>query len=207
VHCTALHCTAYCMTLLEQFTLCGHTTAQVISLWLLSMVDQVQSQLSSGGICSEKSGSGAGFHRVLWLPLSIPIPLNAPFPSFIIQGWSNGPCMPKFQGIQSQPTLRRKKKIHTVVFQVMILSSLPGRYLPHCNMVPTQKIAIQIFIIMKTSNLILERCLKALINKGFLQNNSHHSSTPCSIFHSIVIKYLGIFYISSPGILIDITKL
>jgi hypothetical protein len=51
-----------------------------------------QAQVRSCGICGGQGGTGAGFLRVLWFPVSILIPPTAPHSSSsIVRRWYNRP--------------------------------------------------------------------------------------------------------------------
>jgi hypothetical protein len=52
--------------------------AHAVSRRLPTAAARVRAYVRSCGICSEQSGTGEGFLRVLWFPLPILIPLNAP---------------------------------------------------------------------------------------------------------------------------------
>jgi hypothetical protein len=58
--------------------LVGRSMAQAISRWLPTAAARVQARFWSSGICGGQSGDGAGFLRVLRIPLSIFIPPNTP---------------------------------------------------------------------------------------------------------------------------------
>jgi hypothetical protein len=62
----------------------GCVIAQVVSLWLPTVVAQVLAQVMSCGVCDGQSGTGAGFFQVLRFPLPILNPLTAPHLSSII---------------------------------------------------------------------------------------------------------------------------
>jgi hypothetical protein len=72
----------------------GRAIAQAVSLWLPTAAARVQARDRSCEICGERSGTGAGFLRVLRFPLPIFIPPIAPkSPSSIIWGWYNRPIV------------------------------------------------------------------------------------------------------------------
>jgi hypothetical protein len=54
----------------------GRAIAEAVSRWLHTAAARVQSRVWSSGICGGQSGAGAGFLRVLRLPLPIFIPPN-----------------------------------------------------------------------------------------------------------------------------------
>jgi hypothetical protein len=57
----------------DKVILKGRDIAQAVSRWLPTAVGQLQVRVSSCEICSDQSGSGAGFLRVLRFPLPISI--------------------------------------------------------------------------------------------------------------------------------------
>jgi hypothetical protein len=70
----------------------GSAIAQAVSRWLPTAAARVRARVWSCGICGGQSGAGAGFLRVLRLPLPIFIPPIAPqSSSSIIWGWYNRP--------------------------------------------------------------------------------------------------------------------
>jgi hypothetical protein len=71
----------------------------------------VRAQVRSCGICGAQSGTGAGFLRGLWFPLSIIILPTAPHSSSIIWDWYNRPnCGRRTKWTQSHPTPKNLKK-------------------------------------------------------------------------------------------------
>jgi hypothetical protein len=56
----------------------GRAIVQAVSLRLPTATARVRAHFRSCGICGEQSGTGAGFHRVLGLPLPILFPPTAP---------------------------------------------------------------------------------------------------------------------------------
>jgi hypothetical protein len=56
----------------------GHAVAQVVGHWLPTAATRVRAQVWSRGICDRQSDAGAGFLRVLRLPLPIFILPTAP---------------------------------------------------------------------------------------------------------------------------------
>jgi hypothetical protein len=68
--------------------LVGRAITQVVLVGFPPRPPGFDPQIMSCGICGGQSGTGASFLRVLLFPLSILIPLNAPY-SFIIRGWYN----------------------------------------------------------------------------------------------------------------------
>lgn len=90
-------------------------------IWIISLsgrlsitLASVLSQDRSHGMCGGQSGTGSGYHQVLWFPLPSFIPPTAP-PSSVIQGWYNRPNNGwHTKWIQSHLTLQiKKKKKHT----------------------------------------------------------------------------------------------
>jgi hypothetical protein len=72
----------------------GRAIAQVVSCWLPTVPTQVRTRVRSCGICSGRSGTGAGLLGVLQFPLPIFIPLIAPqSPSSIIWGCYSRPVV------------------------------------------------------------------------------------------------------------------
>jgi hypothetical protein len=64
----------------------GRAIAQAVSRRLPTAEARVRPQVRSCGICGRRSGSGAGFLRVLRFPLPVLIPPTAPHSS-IIRDW------------------------------------------------------------------------------------------------------------------------
>jgi hypothetical protein len=56
----------------------GSAIDQAVSRRLPTAMARVRAQVTSCGIRGGQSGTGAGFLRVLWFPLPIIIPQNAP---------------------------------------------------------------------------------------------------------------------------------
>jgi hypothetical protein len=72
----------------------GRVRAQVVSRRLPTAATRVRAQVRSCGICGGQSCTGAGFLRVLRVPLPILIPPIAPqSPLSIIWGWYNKPVV------------------------------------------------------------------------------------------------------------------
>jgi hypothetical protein len=67
---------------------------------------QAVSGSSPGGICGGRSGTGAGFLRVLRLPLPILIPPTVPHSSSIIRGYNRPNSGRRTKWTQSHPTPR-----------------------------------------------------------------------------------------------------
>jgi hypothetical protein len=85
--------------------------AQAVSRRLSTAAARVRAKVRSCEICGGKSGTGAGFLRVLWFPLPILIPPTAPHLSSIIRGWYNRPVSGRrTKWTQSHPTPRDLKK-------------------------------------------------------------------------------------------------
>jgi hypothetical protein len=92
----------------------GRAIAQAVSRWLPTAAARVRARVWACGICGGQSGSGVGFLRVLWFPLSIFSPPNAPqSPPSIIWGWNNRPVVAAVvSGLSLTPliTVKGKKK-------------------------------------------------------------------------------------------------
>jgi hypothetical protein len=70
----------------------GRSIAQAVSRWLPTAAARVRARVWSCGICGGQSDAGAGFLRVLQIPLPMFIPPIAPqSPSSIIWGLYNRP--------------------------------------------------------------------------------------------------------------------
>jgi hypothetical protein len=69
----------------------GLTIAQAVSRRIPIAAARVRAQVRSCGICGGQSGTGAGFLRVLRVPLLIRIPPTAQHSSSIIRGWYKRP--------------------------------------------------------------------------------------------------------------------
>jgi hypothetical protein len=59
----------------------GRAIGQAVSRWLPIATVRVRDRVTSGDICGEQSGTGAGFIRILRFPLPIFSPPIAPQPS------------------------------------------------------------------------------------------------------------------------------
>jgi hypothetical protein len=90
----------------------GRAIAQAVSRWLPTAAARVRSQVRSCGISCGRSGTGAGFLRVLPFPLPTFIPPNAPqSSSSIIRGWYNRPTVADVpSGLSLTPPRESKKK-------------------------------------------------------------------------------------------------
>jgi hypothetical protein len=90
--------------------MCGCALAQAVSRWLPTVAARVRARVWSCGICSEQSGAGAGFLRVLRFPLPIFIPPIAPqSSSSIIWGLYNRPEVAAVPSGLSPTPLKIKK--------------------------------------------------------------------------------------------------
>jgi hypothetical protein len=69
----------------------GCATAQAVSRWLPTAAAQVRAWIRSCGICGGRSGTGAGFLRVLRFLLPVIAPTASHSSSSIIWGWYNRP--------------------------------------------------------------------------------------------------------------------
>jgi hypothetical protein len=88
----------------------GRAIAQAVSRLLPTAAVRVRSRVWSSGIYGGQSVAGAGFLRVLRVPLPIFIPPIAPqSPSPIIWGWYNRPEVTAVQGTWSHPTSNERK--------------------------------------------------------------------------------------------------
>jgi hypothetical protein len=87
----------------------GRAIAQAVSRWLPTAAAWVRTRVWSCEICGGQSGAGAGFIRVLRLPLPIFIPPIAPqWPSSIIWGLYNRPEVAAVPSGLSPTPLRKK---------------------------------------------------------------------------------------------------
>jgi hypothetical protein len=88
----------------------GHAVAQAVSRLLPTAATSVRAQVRSCGICGRQSSTGAGFLRVLRLPLPILIPPNSPHSS-IIRSWYSKPIsIRRREWAQSHPILPHETK-------------------------------------------------------------------------------------------------
>jgi hypothetical protein len=77
----------------------GRAIAQAVSRWLPTATARVRSRVWSSGICGGQSAAGAGFLRVLRIPLPVFIsPIAPQSPSPIIWGWYSRPEVAAVQG-------------------------------------------------------------------------------------------------------------
>jgi hypothetical protein len=113
----------------------GRAIAQVVSRWFPAAAAWVRARVWSCGICGGQSGAGAGFLRVLRLPLPIFVPPIAPqSPSSIIWGLYNRPEVAAVPSGLS-PTPQKKR-----VYWTRLLRSLDRNrlncYVIRANCVP-----------------------------------------------------------------------
>jgi hypothetical protein len=92
----------------------GSAIAQAVSRQLPTAAARVRARVRSCGICGGRSGTGAGFLRILRFPFPILIPSTAPQPSTsIIWGWYNRPNSGRStKWTQSHPMRKTKTKSH-----------------------------------------------------------------------------------------------
>jgi hypothetical protein len=106
----------------------GRVMDQAVSRWLPTAAARVQTRVYSYGICGGQSGAGAGFLRVLRVPLPIFIPQISPqSPSPIIWGWYNRPV--KWPHTKSPNPLIKKTTMSS--FRIPCSSSFIFSYLQH----------------------------------------------------------------------------
>jgi hypothetical protein len=96
------------LLLLECMPVCleeGRAVAQAVSHRLPTAAARVRAQVRSRGICGGRSGTEAGFLRVLRFPLPISIlPIAPQSPSSTIRGWYTRPNSGRnTKWTQSQP--------------------------------------------------------------------------------------------------------
>jgi hypothetical protein len=93
----------------------GRAIAQTVSRWLPTAAARVQTQDRSCGICGRQSGTGAGFLRVLRIPLPILIQPTAPHSSSIIRCWYNRLISFKWTQVSHRPKKSVKISDTTVI--------------------------------------------------------------------------------------------
>jgi hypothetical protein len=75
------------MVIITMVIMVGHTVAQVVCHWLLTVAAQVQSQVRSCSICGGQSSSEASILQVLWFLVPILIPPTITRSLIILSSW------------------------------------------------------------------------------------------------------------------------
>jgi hypothetical protein len=107
----------------------GRAIAQAVSRWLHTVAARVRAWVWASRICGGQSGSGAGFLRVLRLPLPIFIPPNSPSSRSPWAGKIGHSVadMPSGPSMDSTPTMRIKKIMGVEIYIQPFLISVLNR--------------------------------------------------------------------------------